>query len=270
MTAACLTFLGISLLLYLAGALLYLSHFLHRRGTWEEWGRRALIWGVAIHSVGILMHFFFSGLSPFSNLLPVISLLIIAALLVGLILERYTRIRRLNLLLAPLAFFGLLYLLLMPVRLEGATSVLLRYPWLGVHVAAILLGNVGFALAFASATIYLAQGRLLKQGRLNSLLPALDTAASATYRFAAVGFAFFTLGLGMGILWLFGAPGDYLTRDDIKIWMVVPSWILFAAYLYLRGLRGSHGSRLKWLIIAGFLTAAANLLVVRHHFVDNP
>ncbi|MCC7262640.1 MAG: cytochrome c biogenesis protein CcsA [Candidatus Latescibacteria bacterium] len=270
MTAACITFLGISLLLYLAGALFYLSHFLHRRGTWEEWGRRALEWGVVIHAVGILMHFFFSGLSPFSNLLPVISLLIIAGLVVGLILERYTRIRRLNLLLAPLAFFGLLYLLLMPVRLEGATSVLLHYPWLGVHVAATLLGNVGFALAFASATIYLAQGRLLKQGRLNSLLPALDTAASATYRFAAVGFAFFSLGLGMGILWLFGAPGEYLARGDIKIWMAVPSWVLFATYLYLRGLRGSHGSRLKWLIIAGFLTAAANLLVVRHHFIDNP
>jgi len=270
MTAACITFLGISLLLYLAGALLYLSHFLHRRGTWGRWGRRALEWGVVIHSVGILMHFFFSGLSPFSNLLPVISLLIIAGLIVGLVLERYTRIRRLNLLLAPLAFFGLLYLLLMPVRLEGATSVLLHYPWLGVHVAATLLGNVGFALAFASATIYLAQGRLLKQGRLNSLLPALDTAASATYRFAAVGFAFFSLGLGMGILWLFGAPGEYLAQGDIKIWMAVPSWVLFATYLYLRGLRGSHGSRLKWLIIAGFLTAAANLLVVRHHFIDNP
>jgi len=270
MTAACITFLGTSLLLYLAGALLYLSHFLHRRGTWEEWGRRALSWGVAIHAVGILMHFLFSGLSPFSNLLPVISLLIIAGLIVGLVLERYSRIRRLNLLLAPLAFFGLLYLLLMPVRLEGATSVLLHYPWLGVHVGATLLGNVGFALAFASATIYLVQGRLLKQGRLNSLLPALDTAASATYRFAATGFAFFTLGLGMGILWLFGAPGEYLARSDTKIWMAVPSWVFFATYLYLRGLRGSHGSRLKWLVILGFLTAAANLLVVRHHFVDGP
>ena len=270
MTAACLTFLGISLLLYLAGALLYLSHFLRRRGNWEDWGRRALIWGVVIHSIGVLFHFLFSGLSPFSNLLPVISLLIIAGLATGLLLERYTRVRRLNLFLAPLAFFGLLYLLLMPVRLEGASSVLLHYPWLGVHVAAFLLGDVGFALAFAAATIYLVQGRLLKQGRLNSLLPALDTAASATYRFAAVGFAFFTLGLGMGILWLFGAPGEYLTGHDIKIWIAIPSWTFFAAYLYLRGLRDSHGSRLKWLVIAGFITAAANLLAVRHHFVGTP
>jgi ABC-type uncharacterized transport system permease subunit len=270
MTAACFAFLGTSLLLYLAGALLYLSHFLHRRGTWEDWGRRLLTWGVGIHAVGILMHFVFSGLSPFSNLLPVVSLLIIAGITTGLLLERYTRIRRLNLLLAPLAFFALLYLLLMPVRLDGASSVLVRYPWLGVHVAATLLGDVGFALAFAAATIYLAQDRLLKRGRLNTLLPALDTAASATYRFAGTGFAFFTLGLGMGILWLFGAPGEYLARSDTKIWMAIPSWVFFAAYLYLRGLRDSHGSRLKWLVIAGFLTAAANLLAVRHSFIDSP
>lgn len=269
MTAACFVFLGTSLLLYLGAALLFQGHFLLRKSAWEDWGRRALQWGLAIHAVGLALHFLFSGLSPFSNLLSVLSLLIIAGLAAGLLVERYTRIRRLNLLLAPLAFFGLLYPLLMPVRLEGAASVLLEYPWLGIHVVATLLGHVGFALAFSTAVSYLVQARLLKQGRLNHYLPALDTAASATFRFAGIGFAFFTVGLGMGIIWLFGAPGEYLApRDDLKIWMAIPPWVFFALYLYLRGLRNRHGSRLKWLVIAGFLLAAANLLGVRHSFVE--
>jgi len=268
LTAACFLFLGTSLLLYLAAALLFQGHFLRRKSAWEGWGRRLLQWGLGIHSIGLALHFLFSGLSPFSNLLSVISLLIIACLLAGLLLERYTRVRRLNLLLAPLAFFGLLYPLLMPVRLEGAASVLLEYPWLGVHVVVILLGNVGFALAFSTAVIYLVQARLLKRGRLNHYLPALDTAASATYRFAGIGFAFFTVGLGMGIIWMFGAPGEYLASFDFKILLAVTSWALFALYLYLSGLQGRHGSRLKWLVIAGFLLAAANLLGVRHHFVE--
>ena len=140
------------------------------------------------------------------------------------------------------------------------------YPWLGVHVGISLLGLAGFALSFCAALCYLIQARLLKRGRLNSHLPALDTAAAATFQFAAAGFIVFTLGLGMGVIWLFGAPGEYLGLQDAKIWMALPTWLLFAAYLYLRGVRGSHGSRLKWLVILGFTLALANLVAVRHGF----
>ena len=145
-------------------------------------------------------------------------------------------------------------------------SILLQYPWLGVHVAISLLGLVGFALAFCTAVSYLIQASLLRRGRLNSLLPALDRTASATFQFAATGFIVFTLGLGMGVIWLFSAPGELMKVQDAKILVALPTWLLFASYLYLRGGRGSHGSRLKWLVIAGFILALANLVAVRHGF----
>ena len=268
MTTACTIFLGLSLLAYLVATLLFQGQFLLRQPRLELWARKILQAGITIHALGLLLHFLMSGKSPLSSMLVVISLLIIALLIIALLLEQYSRVRHLSLLLTPLAFLGLLYPVLMPIRFEEAESILLRYPWLGVHVALSLVGLVGFALACCTAIVFLIQTRFLKQGRLNHYLPALDTAASATYRFAGAGFSVFSLGLGMGLIWLFGAPGEYLAPRDTKIWMTLPTWLLFAAYLYRRGIGGQHGSRLKWLVILGFLLALVNLFGVRHDFDD--
>ncbi|MEW6752496.1 MAG: cytochrome c biogenesis protein CcsA [Candidatus Latescibacterota bacterium] len=266
MTLACAIALGTSLLLYLAATVLFQGRLLLRRSTWEAPARRLLQAGLTVQAVGMAMHFLFSGHTPLHSMLVVVSLITIAFLGIALLLGHRMQIRHVEALAAPLAFFALLYALLMPVHFDEAESLLLRYPWLGAHVVLTLLGDVGFALAFCTAVVYLAQSRALKHGRLNRFLPPLDAAGSATYHFAAAGFVLFTLGLVMGVIWLFGAPGDYLRPQDTKIWMAVPTWLVFALYLYERGVSRQHGSRLKWLIVAGFVLAVANLLAVRHQF----
>ena len=187
-------------------------------------------------------------------------------LIAGLAIERRTSVRNLTLFLAPIAFLGLLYPLLMPVRFEDAGSMLVRYPWLGVHVFVTLLGHVGFALSFLGAGVYLLQRRALKRGRLNHYLPALDSASRVTFYGAGGGFFFFTIGLGMGMIWLFGAPGEFLGRADPKIILAIPTWVGFALYLYARGVRGMHGSKLKWIVIAAFTVAILNYVLVPHQF----
>ena len=268
MTTECAIIIGISLFLYLAASLFFQGQLLLGRRGWNELGRRALRLGLGVHAVGLVIHFAVSGTSPFTDLLLIVSLFVVAVLLANELIERLTPIRSLGFIVAPLAFFGLLYPVLMPIRFEEAESILLRYPWLGVHVGTSLLGVVGFALAFTAAVIVLVQSRLLKRGRLNQLLPALDTAARAADRCAGGGFFLFTIGLVMGIIWLFGAPGEYLGRGDAKILLAVPTWVVFAIYLYLRGVSGRQESRLKWLLVAGFFLALVNLFAVRHDFEE--
>ena len=271
MTTACIIFLCFSLLLYLSATLLFLVQFLlYNQTGLHRWGRRALVGGAAVNGLGLGLHFLFSRLSPLANMLPLISLLVALFVGIGLVAERWRRVPHVGLAVAPIAFLSLLYPLLMPVRFEDAQSVLVQYPWLGVHVLFTLMGYVGFALAFCAALVYLVQMRMLKRGQLNRYLPALDTTGSATFYAAGVGFVFFTIGLVMGAIWLSDTPGEFLGRGDPKIWMALPTWLIFAMYLYWRGIRRQHGSRLKWLVVAGFLSAVANLLGVRHQYVDNP
>ena len=181
MTFECAVTLSVSLACYLGASLLFQGAFFLQKPDLGRWGQRLLVGGMAIHAGGIALHLAISRLSPLTNMLTVISLFVIGFLLAGLLLERYTRVRHLTLLLAPLAFLGLLYPVLMPVQFDQAESLLLHYPWLGVHVALTLVGHVGFALAFCAAVVYLWQTYFLKRGRLNRYLPALDTAAAATF-----------------------------------------------------------------------------------------
>ena len=270
MTTACIVVLTISLAMYLSAALLLQGHFLFRKSNWSVWGRNVLALGVGVHVMGMVLHFAFSRLSPLTNLISLLSLFIIAFLSAGLLIESRTGGRYLSLLLAPLAFLVLLYPMLMPVRFDDAESMLVRFPWLGVHLVVTLIGHVGFALAFGAAVIYLVQARLLKRGRLNRYLPALDSTAHVTFYATGAGFSFFSLGVAMGIIWLFEAPGEYLGARDLKMWMALPTWLTYAGYLYLRGIRHQQGSRLTWLVIAGFVLAVSNLLGVRHNFVESP
>ena len=266
MTTECAVIIAISLVLYLAASLFFLGQIFFGRRTWNALGRRVLRIGLGVHIAGLLVHFAVAGTSPFTDMLLIMSLFVVAVILVDELIERFTAVRSLGFIVTPLAFFGLLYPALMPVRFDAAESMLLRHPWLGMHIGTTLLGVVGFALAFTAAIIVIVQSRLLKRGRLNQWLPALDTAAIATDRFAGSGFFLFTIGLIMGIIWLFGAPGDYLGTSDPKILLAFPTWGVFAAYLYLRGIVGRQESRLKWLVIAGFFLALVNLLGVRHNF----
>ena len=70
----------------------------------------------------------------------------------------------------------------------------------------------------------------------------------------------------MGIIWYFDAPGEFLHGQDLKIWMAIPTWMLFGLYLYRRGIQRDHSSNLKWLVIFGFLTAIINLVAIRHDY----
>ena len=266
MTTECAAIIAASLVLYLTASLFFQGQIYLGRRSWIGLGRKTLRAGAGVHAVGLLIHFAVSGTSPFTDMLLIISLFVVAVVLANEMMERFTRFRSLGFIVAPLAFFGLLYPVLMPIRFEEAESMLLRYPWLGVHVGTTVLGIVGFALSFTAAVIVIVQSRLLKRGRLNPWLPALDTAANATDVLAGAGFFVFTIGLVMGVIWFFGAPGEYLGSGDLKILLTLPTWGVFAAYLYLRGVTGRQESRLKWLVIAGFFLALVNLLAVRHDF----
>ena len=266
MTIACIITLTTSLCLYFAASILLHVSFVISKSRWREYGLHLILAGLLIQIFGMFLHAILSNSSPFSNMLVIVSWLVIIIITIALLVERFTKLRYLVFMVTPLAFVALLYPLLMPVEFRESEIILLRFPWLGAHVVLTLVGYVGQALAFCTATTYILQKNKLKQGSLNQYLPALDTASKATFYFASAGFFCFTLGLSMGIICYFDAPGEFLHGQDLKIWMALPTWMLFGLYLYRRGIRRDHGSKLKWLIILGFLTAITNLVAIRHDY----
>jgi len=259
---------GLSLVLYLAATVLYQGHLFLRRREWGEWGRKMLLAGACVHTFTLGIHFIVSKSPYFSNSLFVVSLFVVTFLFAGLWLEHALQIRKVGAILAPLAFLAVLSAALRPASLEGAGAGLLKDGWLVVHIALSLLGDVGFALAFGMAAIYLLQEHWLKSRRLNRVLPPLDVADNAGYLLIAVSFSLFSLGLAMGLIAQWVGSSVSLGRVDLKVLASIPCWGLYALYLYLRAGAGWRGHRLNWLSIVGFALVLFNLLVLRHEIIE--
>lgn len=154
----------------------------------------------------------------------------------------------------------------------------LKSIWLVIHVFVASLATALFALAFALSVIQLLQGRRERRvaaaagdtsvrtgpGFLRTL-PSADTLESLAYRFAIIGFIFWTFTLIAGSIWANDAWGRYWGFDTKEVWTFV-IWVLYAGYIHARATRGWRGPRSAWLSIVGFTAVLFNFTIVNMFF----
>ncbi len=185
---------------------------------------------------------------------------------------------------------GLIVILLAGVLLGGLyTEVVplmdpLKSVWLVIHVFVASLGTAFFALAFALSVVQLMQARRERRAveaaevvadgaveasgrspRFLRTLPTADALESLAYRFAIVGFIFWTFTLIAGSIWAQDAWGRYWGFDTKEVWTFV-IWVLYAGYIHARATRGWRGTRSAWLAIIGFAAVMFNFTVVNMFF----
>ena len=123
----------------------------------------------------------------------------------------------------------------------------LKSNWLLIHVVTAFLGYAAFALAFGSALLYLHKERYPQASLLP--LPLLD---SLIYRTTVLGFLLLTLGIATGAVWAETAWGRYWSWDPKETWSLI-TWLIYAALLHARLLKGWQGRRIAWLAVLGFM-----------------
>ncbi len=150
----------------------------------------------------------------------------------------------------------------------------LKSVWLVVHVFVASLATAFFALAFALSVTQLLQARRERKAaaadaktgpRFLRILPGADALESLAYRFAIVGFIFWTFTLIAGAIWANDAWGRYWGFDTKEVWTFV-IWVLYAGYIHARATRGWRGTRSAWLSIIGFSAVMFNFTIVNLFF----
>jgi cytochrome c-type biogenesis protein CcsB len=156
----------------------------------------------------------------------------------------------------------------------------LKSPWLVIHVFVASLATALFALAFGLSVVQLLQSRRerkklaaaaegtaeTKTGpRFLRILPGSDVLESLAYRFAIIGFIFWTFTLIAGSIWANDAWGRYWGFDTKEVWTFV-IWVLYAGYIHARATRGWRGTRSAWLSIIGFSAVMFNFTIVNMFF----
>ena len=174
----------------------------------------------------------------------------------------------------------------LPDRLQEASPLVpaLRSSWLVMHVsvimisyAALLVGSLlSVAVLFTDRANQLQlrsnsigsgsyrQGRLAMEGpqleagsfKLSSeTIGIAETLDSLSYRTITVGFLLLSVGLVSGAVWANEAWGSWWSWDPKETWALI-CWLVYAAYLHTRLIRGWQGRKPAIVASAGLVVIA--------------
>ena len=248
------------------------------RYLWARMGTALTALGFLFHLAGTVLRGIAAERVPWSNMYEFALtgvLLVVAVYLI--VLTRF-----------DLRFLGSLITGLAVVLLGGATLAFhvevvpladpLKSVWLVIHVFVASLATALFALAFGLSVMQLLQTRRERKlaaaassdaaaPRRSFLqtLPTADALESLAYRFAIIGFIFWTFTLIAGSIWANDAWGRFWGFDTKEVWTFV-IWVLYAGYIHARATRGWRGTRSAWLSIIGFAAVLFNFTIVNVFF----
>ncbi|MFO8164368.1 MAG: c-type cytochrome biogenesis protein CcsB [Desulfatiglandales bacterium] len=229
----------------------------------EFWGSLASIIasiGLVVQTVGLILRWFESykmgiGHAPLSNLYESLIFFSWTIVLLYLIIEWRIKSRNLGAFVIPFAFFSMAFASFSPnvnARIQPLIPAL-QSNWLISHVITCFFGYAALTIACAFGFVYLLKG--LEKGERTRpffrLLPSQKIADELIYHSVVIGFIFLTLGIITGSVWAYSAWGSYWSWDPKETWSLI-TWLIYAAMLHSRFVRGWKGKRMAIMSIIGF------------------
>lgn len=145
-----------------------------------------------------------------------------------------------------------------PSDVEPLVPALQNQDLLAIHVATMIVAYSALSVSFGAGVMYLVQ-----DGDRNrfSRLPKAGLLDEIGYRSVMVGFPLLALGIALGAYWGNSAWGRYWGWDPKETSALV-TWLIYAAYLHTRGLRGWTGKRAAVILVLGFIAVLFTYFVV--------
>jgi cytochrome c-type biogenesis protein CcsB len=188
----------------------------------------------------------------------------------------------------------------LPDSLQEASPLVpaLRSSWLVMHVSVIMLSYAALLVGslLSMAVLFTDRGNVLElrsssigsggfrqaqlasagadgssaQVELSSVaMPIAEQLDSLSYRTITVGFLLLSVGLVSGAVWANEAWGSWWSWDPKETWALI-CWLVYAAYLHTRLIRGWQGRKPAFVAVAGLVVIAVcyigvNLLGIGLH-----
>jgi cytochrome c-type biogenesis protein CcsB len=187
-----------------------------------------------------------TGHGPFSNMYEFAIAFSWGIIVMGLIFQwRYKTeaVKNVGLLVA---LFLIIFAAIQHTKPEPLVPALQQSVLLSVHVASAVVAYGTFTIGFGAAVLFLINNR-----RKSPWLPSAELLDTMSYHSVVIGFPFLTALIVLGALWADIAWGRYWGWDPKETASLV-TWLLYAAYLHARVMRGWKGTRTAILLMVGF------------------
>lgn len=245
---------------YFASFMLYLLMMVMGKEVFGRLATFVTLAGLLGQSLAILLRWIESyelgiGHAPLSNLYESLIFFAWTLVFLYLLIEWRTKNRSLGAFATPLAFLAMAYASYSPTissRIQPLVPAL-KSNWLIAHVLTCFFGYAAFGLAFGLSLMYLLKKREKSQGSniFIRIIPESSILEDMSYQMVVIGFLLLTLGIITGSVWAHSAWGSYWSWDPKETWSLI-TWLVYAALLHSRMVRGWRGNKLALLSIIGF------------------
>lgn len=126
-----------------------------------------------------------------------------------------------------------------------------------------LIAIIAFFCAFVASAGYTLQEYMLKAKRVSGIqkyLPALGTADRISYKMAALGFFMLTICIISYSVESQLTKGSIWQWNPAQSWLII-TWLVYAAFLHVRGINGWRGRWTNRLLAAGFVCVIVTLSI---------
>ncbi|MFW6147288.1 MAG: c-type cytochrome biogenesis protein CcsB [Thermodesulfobacteriota bacterium] len=245
--------------IYFASASFYLFRMVTGKDFWGLPATYTALFGLVAQSIALILRWVEShqlgiGHAPLSNLYESLIFFSWTIILLYLVVEWRIKSRNLGAFVVPFAFIAIAYASFSPNVTSRIQPLIpaLQSNWLISHVITCFFGYAAFAIACSLGIMYLVRG-LGRDGAsaFFRLLPRREILDELTYHSVVIGFIFLTLGIITGSVWAYSAWGSYWSWDPKETWSLI-TWLIYAAMLHSRLMRGWRGKRMAIMSIIGF------------------
>jgi len=131
----------------------------------------------------------------------------------------------------------------------------LKSNWLIAHVITCFLGYAAFAVSFGLSVLYIVRKAIpdnpTPHTGLLAAVPNAKQLEAFNYQMILFGFLWLSVGIITGSIWANSAWGTYWSWDPKETWSLI-TWLIYAALLHARTMKGWQGPRIAWLSMFGF------------------
>jgi cytochrome c-type biogenesis protein CcsB len=219
---------------------------LFSRSKSDRWGMVLAVLALLLITISLMARIIQTGHGPFSNMYEFSVAFSWGIITMAIYFQWRFKAPAVKVVGLAVAFVLLLFALNLSSKPVPLVPALQQSLLLSVHVACAIIAYGTFTLGFGSAILFLVQNHNPK-----SWLPTAETLDSMSYHSVVIGFPFLTLTIILGALWADIAWGRYWGWDPKETASLV-TWLLYAAYLHARLIRGWRGTKTATLLIIGF------------------
>ena len=261
--------------IYFAAFVFYFIRIIRGTAFWGRLGTITVSVGLAAQTVALILRWIESyklgiGHAPLSNFYESLIFFSWTIVLLYLVFEWRIKNKSLGTFVVPVAFITMAFASLSPNinnRIQPLIPAL-QSNWLTSHVMTCFMGYAAFAIAFGLGLHACCQGsfrKVIQTLRVHScrLLPERDNLDELIYQSIALGFVFLSLGIITGSVWAHYAWGSYWSWDPKETWSLI-TWLVYAALLHARLVRGWRGKRIAFMSIIGFACVLFTYLGVNY------